>query len=341
MAAVDGWIKGDESAKEMLARVLTERPFLLLPPLHRLPLRFGNVVEIVGPSPSAKSEILIQAAINCVLPKEWNGVHFGGLERLVMYFDLDCCFDVLRLSQSLKHRIIEAHEPRNNVCLVPHESPRDYDAMMARTNHFDEELFGACMRRFLYIRCYRSCEFLAALKTTRYRLQKENEAHGTSVGFLMIDSINAFYWGDRASNPLPLEGDNRKIPSLQSITESVVQEIRKLLQVQSMLVLATKATILGMGAITNEVKRTSTKFSSSDNSDLRTSRRPEKHFYHEYMPSVWQLFVTHRIVLQVSDENFVDGKDRSFPIYLSQWVLPPLNFLDKFTVRDAGIFLVM
>lgn len=54
------WINGDESAKEMLSRVLTERPFLLIPPFHRVPLRVGNVVEIVGPSPSAKTEILIQ-----------------------------------------------------------------------------------------------------------------------------------------------------------------------------------------------------------------------------------------------------------------------------------------
>ncbi|RRT41482.1 hypothetical protein B296_00052266, partial [Ensete ventricosum] len=43
------WIHGDESAKTMLASVLTDRSFLLLPPLHRLPLRVGNVVEIAGP----------------------------------------------------------------------------------------------------------------------------------------------------------------------------------------------------------------------------------------------------------------------------------------------------
>ncbi|KAL6956547.1 DNA repair protein xrcc2 [Sarracenia purpurea var. burkii] len=57
---VEGWIEGEESAKAMLARVLRERPLLLLPPLHRVPLRVGNVVELVGPSPSAKTQILIQ-----------------------------------------------------------------------------------------------------------------------------------------------------------------------------------------------------------------------------------------------------------------------------------------
>lgn len=43
--------------------------------------------------------------MSCVLPKEWNGVYYGGLDRLVMFIDLDCRFDILRLSKMLKHRI--------------------------------------------------------------------------------------------------------------------------------------------------------------------------------------------------------------------------------------------
>ena len=63
--SVKRWIDGDETAAEMLARVSTERSVLLLPPpLHRLPLRVGNVVEVVGPSPSAKTLILIQVVSN-------------------------------------------------------------------------------------------------------------------------------------------------------------------------------------------------------------------------------------------------------------------------------------
>ncbi|THG23964.1 hypothetical protein TEA_004687 [Camellia sinensis var. sinensis] len=247
------WIEGEESAKAMLERVLRERPLLLLlPPLHRVPLRFGNVVELLGPSPSAKTHILIQnhfsfmimeqcqnynlhdtggdmiaplemsiifvelwatekfnkkqpvevvgimvsvermqifsneiyeqvligdkitldayvalygspikhywirigldvpetpvifclecfdvaqfcyyvyvdclilvprfiAAVSCILPKEWNGVTYGGLEHLVMFIDLDCRFDVLRLSQSLRHRIMEANATVSSSCFL-------------------------------------------------------------------------------------------------------------------------------------------------------------------------------------------------------------------------------
>ncbi|KAH0729123.1 hypothetical protein KY290_000300 [Solanum tuberosum] len=57
------WIEADETAKQFLTRVFSERPFLPLPPpLHRIPLRPGNVVEIVGPSPSSKTRILMQAS---------------------------------------------------------------------------------------------------------------------------------------------------------------------------------------------------------------------------------------------------------------------------------------
>ncbi|KAG9443972.1 hypothetical protein H6P81_015312 [Aristolochia fimbriata] len=312
MALAD-WINADESAKDMLSRVLLERPLLLLPPLHRVPLRVGNVVEIVGPSPSAKTEVLIQAAISSILPKEWGGVHYGGLERLVIYIDLDCRFDVHRIAQSLKHRISEIQE----------------------STFLNEELFQACMRRFSYIRCYNSYELLAVLKTLQTRLQKETELNGLAAHLLMIDSIGAFYWVDRASKSLPLDGNNRKTLSLQSVAQTVVNEIRQLIQGQPMLVLVTKATIMGMGPLASNMKRTGTKWIPQDNSKENLNRRLEQYVYQEYMPSVWQLFVTHRIFLTTSDSKLGD-----VPVHVSQWLIPPLQVSDRFVVRDAGISIV-
>ncbi|XP_026388185.1 DNA repair protein XRCC2 homolog isoform X1 [Papaver somniferum] len=283
MATPAEWINGDESAKEMLYRVLTERPFLLIPPIHRVPLRVGNVVEIVGPSPSAKTQILMQAAITSILPKEWKGVHYGGLERKVLYFDLDCRFDVERLAQLLRHHILSANRPSNKISTEMNENPQEHDDTKDQTANYDEELFLACMKRFLYVRCYNSFEFLATLKTLRYRLQKESKGKSVAAHFLMIDSIGAFYWADRASTPLPVGGDNRKSLSLQSVVETVVKEIQKLLLVQPMLLLATKATILGGGDFKRSFGR-----APQDASDFRTTRSSQNHSYREYMPSVWQ-----------------------------------------------------
>ncbi|XP_058180686.1 DNA repair protein XRCC2 homolog isoform X2 [Rhododendron vialii] len=390
---VEGWLEGEESAKAMLSRRITrrERPLFLPPPLDRVPLRLGNVVEIVGPPPSSKTHLLIQAAVNCILPKEWKGVNYGGLGNLVMFFDLDCRFEILRLSQALKHRIMEANGSRAN----PNWEQGDADAFNCNQKkgpdiECDRELFSSCMRRFMCVRCYDSLEFLTALKTLHYQLQKERETHGVDVHFLMIDSIGAFYWIDRASTSVALKGNNRKCHSLQSVSESIIQEIRKLLLVHPMLVLATKAANLGelkrdpskvrgrhpkryfFSKVASQSKwsvlfihkkqrnipffkedialkedyipfisacpqndRNSQKWYSEKASDLITlGSGPQKLPYREYMPSIWQSFVTHRVLVQASGE---DSKHHNSPIYLSQWLLPSLSLSDKFIVTDAGV----
>ncbi|XP_065853619.1 DNA repair protein XRCC2 homolog isoform X2 [Euphorbia lathyris] len=195
---VRGWIDGDESGREMLSRLLTDRPYMHLPPpFHKLPVRVGNVVELVGPSPSAKTTILMHSAIDCILPQFWNGVHYGGFGHLVFFIDLDCRFDVLRLSHMLKNRIILANRSSN--CNAESKSNTDYD----------EELFLASMKRFIYIRCYDSFEFLATLKTLHHQLQKEKDAQGIRLNFMMIDSIGAFHWTDRSSMSLNCQDNNR------------------------------------------------------------------------------------------------------------------------------------
>ncbi|MCL7037877.1 hypothetical protein MKW94_023593 [Papaver nudicaule] len=330
MATPAEWINGDESAKEMLSRVLTERPFLLIPPLHRVPLRVGNVVEIVGPSPSAKTQILIQAAISSILPKEWKGVHYGGLERKVLYIDLDCRFDVERLSHLLKHRIMSANRPINKINTELNENLQEHDEMNNQTAIYDEELFLACMKRFLYVRCYNSYEFLATLKTLHYRLQKGRKGKSVAAHFLMIDRWTLNLMTRVATNTYLL-----KSLSLQSVVETVVKEIQKLLLVQPMLLLATKATILGDGEFKRSLGR-----APQNTSDLRTTRSSQKHTYKEYMPSVWQLFITHRILLQVSDDDPADGRHQDASTYVCEWLLPSLGFSEKFCVTNLGLFMV-
>ncbi|KAF5442993.1 hypothetical protein F2P56_035592 [Juglans regia] len=310
------WIDRNESAKTMLARVLTARPLLLLPPLHRVPLRVGNVVELVGTSPSAKTHILIQAAVSCVLPKEWNGVHYGGLDRLVMFIDLDCRFDILRLSKMLKHRI--NGESNGSLKKIDQEH-MDFDLWNNDTKKsptYDEELYSLCMRRFLFIRCYDSFQFLATLKTLNYRIRKEQELHGISVHILMID---------------------RKTPSLQTVSETVVQEIRKLLLLHPMLVIATKATIFG-DRYSMETKRNLGKLDTSNSRSMSSTSLQLP--YREYMPSVWQTFVTHRVLVGASDDPFIRTNDGDCSLYFSEWLLPPQSFVDKFIVKEAGVFMV-
>lgn len=168
---IESWIKGDETGGEMLKRVWRVRPFILPPPLHRVPLRVGNVLELVGPSPSAKTQILIQTAITCILPKHWNGIHYGGFDHLVLFIDLDSRFDINRFSQLLVHRIMEPYG--NNFLLlslllcfvrVIYLFFFSCDGTGEASGDYDKSLFDLCMTRFLYVRCSDSFQFLQTLK---------------------------------------------------------------------------------------------------------------------------------------------------------------------------------
>lgn len=329
-----GWIRSDETAKQMLSRVLGDRAFLLLPPLHRVPLRAGNVVEITGSSPTAKTQILIQAAITCILPKTWNGVHYGGLEKLVLFLDLDCRFDVLRLSDMLKHRLLEAYRIGNGAWWQLEESnvkTQDKSKIV-----YDEELYVSCMKRFLYLRCYDSLELLSTLKTLHYRIRLQ-EACGSQVGVLMIDSIGAFHWTDRLSSSLALDKNNRKSLSLTNVVETIVQEMKKLMQVHSLVVIATKATIYEEKYPTNENNR-----NLSSHSDLlgNPSSKAQQPPFREFMPSSWQAFVTHKIFIRKSDDHHKSLGQQNLSAYSLEWLQPQLSSIDRFIVDDSGIVIV-
>nr|XP_027061357.1 DNA repair protein XRCC2 homolog isoform X3 [Coffea arabica] len=228
------------------------------------------------------------------------------MERLAVFVDLDCRFDVLRFSRLLKHKLIQANS----------------NDMKSQTQ-YDEELFAECMRRFLYIRGYNSLEFLATLKTMNNQLQKQKDIQGVGVHLLVLDSIGAFYWMDRALPSLLVGGSNRKSLSLQSVMENVVQDLQKLLLVHPLLVLATKNSISGDKSTADELMR-----------NTSSGPRPK---HREYMPSVWQSFVTHRIHVAASEH---DGDHRRQRTYLTEWILPSVNFSDRFVINEDGVSLI-
>ncbi|KAH7439261.1 hypothetical protein KP509_04G052700 [Ceratopteris richardii] len=180
------WLAVDESAKSLLTRVLSRRtpPFTSLPPLHRFPLHAGHVLEIAGPSNSGKSALLLQAAISCILPKKSDGISYGGSEGSVMMLDLDCRFDMLQFVEALQLQINETFE-------------RQKGPSSSSTTSECDRIFESCLKRFFYIPCRNSFQFLAVLKTLHAKIKRLNEM-GMRPQLLMIDSINAFYWIDRS-----------------------------------------------------------------------------------------------------------------------------------------------
>ncbi|KAG7032400.1 DNA repair protein XRCC2-like protein, partial [Cucurbita argyrosperma subsp. argyrosperma] len=199
--------------------------------------------------------------------------------------------------------------------------------LISHTNAGDwgnfDALYTTCLRRFFYIRCYDSFEFLATLKTMHHKLQKERDDLGIRLHLLMIDSIGAYHWVDRVSSSLPLWGYNRK-------------KIRKLLLVHPSIVIASKATIFGDRS--SDIVRREKSLSETESRHGKTDGGQV--LYREYMPSAWQSFVTHRVFVRGSDEYLTVSSCEHQSIYFSEWLLPSLGVLDKFIVKNAGVFMV-
>lgn len=254
---------------------------------------------------------------------------------MVMYLDLDCRFDVLRLAQILRNRIGE--------CCGSTNPTNEEFAKDGATNSFSENtLFSECMKRFLYARCYNSSDFIAALQNIHSQSPAKSEVLGVGIYFLMIDSIGSFYWMDRDSQPIT-ESKGRTL-SLQSMTETVVQKLRNFLQLQPVLVMATKAPIYGEGFTGNDFQRGTSKQMLEDSTMRCIGQEEEKNIsYREFMPSVWQSFVTHRIKLQdlgQEAELFSGQENKELPLRTSEWMQPSLNTKDKFSITDDGVILI-
>ncbi|MCO5601064.1 hypothetical protein L7F22_055181 [Adiantum nelumboides] len=289
------WLAVDESAKSLLKRVLSRRipPFMSLPPLHRFPLHAGHVLEIVGPSNSGKSETLLQAAIACVLPKQSDGISYGGSEAAVMMFDLDCRFDMLRFIDVLQLRI---HEARARLV----ETTKNY-------SKGDDCVLTSCLKRFFYIRCYSSFHFLAVLK------------------------YQCLYWIDRAvSSATSLgAGVGRTALSVQVVCEFVVQELSHILESHPMLILSTKSLIQSLPStdrITSGGYEDRNMLVDKDQALIKEGKG--RAVLRDFMPAVWQGFVTHRLLLQGPFQPESDSLPKDCPFFTAEWQIPCLNYVD-------------
>eukprot|EP00803_Ostreobium_quekettii_P009461 evm.model.scf_5.19 EVM.evm.TU.scf_5.19 scf_5:236710-238649(+) len=103
------FVAADETAAQLLRRTCVDPFFSGVPFVDRhVPLRPGSAVEIAGPPGSGKTELLLQMAVSCILPKTFNGISFGGQEGVAVFMDLDGRFDAMRLVQVLDRRLAVA-----------------------------------------------------------------------------------------------------------------------------------------------------------------------------------------------------------------------------------------
>ncbi|GMH42861.1 hypothetical protein BSKO_10780 [Bryopsis sp. KO-2023] len=175
-------LRPDETVASLLKRGYVERRRTNIPFIdnHLGSLKPGRVLEVAGASGSGKTELLLQLCVNCILPKSYMDVLYGGSEGVAIFIDLDGRFPAGRLKRVLAAHLIDAAEIRTGRRWIP------------------PGLAQACLQRFHLIQCSSSFEFLAVLRLLD-RILEPLHAFGTPK-LLAIDNISAFYWMDRANH---------------------------------------------------------------------------------------------------------------------------------------------
>ena len=292
-----------QPAASFLTRVLTD------PVLTGVPFidahgasRAGQLMEVCGAGGSGKTEILMQAAVNCALPRTHKGINFGGCESHVLLLDLDGKFDTLRLLKILTSRVEDAinnFSSGNGVNGSDNTSAIDPNGMATLSDQVYRESVG----RFRMIRCHNSFDFLKALsvvdlvflnaeKNAETLQENNNQSNGTSINpqsnnsnpkpprrLLLVDNVAAFYWLDRASrreHGAPL--------SLHAVHHASAKTLLEISRRCKAPVIATKAVVVSSGG---------------SNSTTAGQNNPQAQTHKDFLPQNWTSAVTQRLVLDV------------------------------------------
>ncbi|EIE19399.1 Lipoxigenase, partial [Coccomyxa subellipsoidea C-169] len=294
MSHLLAFLQPDETAAQLIARTNVDPVNTGL--FFASVLRPGQVLEITGPSGAAKSEVLIQVAAARILPRNWKGEQLGGEENVVL-FDLDRTLDTLRLYQVVAGRLRAA----------------------ASNQHVGEDEVIAtaerCLQRLHVVLCSSSFSFLASLRTCGPLLKQLQESGGMQL--LLIDNVAAYYWLDRASQPLPAcafdplrDGQT----SLQQAHACIAAELQTLMRQHRLAVIATKQAVLSAS---------SSAFDRTEAVDIWAHR--------EFLPKAWQEIVTMRLLLRGPTITELGGIAPR-PPFAVKWQMPYGDRIENFQI---------
>ena len=153
----------------------------LTPEAHGL--KPGDVIEFSGAEGTGKSEILLNIAVQCALPKTWQGKKLGGREVEVVYISTDCKFDLFRLTAILEGHVNEAVHTSSI-------DPTDSQVLQSKLEY--KELISSSLARVHVAYCSSSSELTVTLQSLKTFLHNHPK-----VCALMLDNVAAYYWTDR------------------------------------------------------------------------------------------------------------------------------------------------
>ncbi|XP_026534749.1 DNA repair protein XRCC2 [Notechis scutatus] len=198
---------------------------------------YGDVVEFHGAEGTGKTEMLYHLIARCILPKSR-----GGLEVSVVFIDTDFHFDMLRLVTLLEYRL---------------------------SSQGTEATMKCYLERFFLMNCHSSSQLLLSL----YSLESMFLSH-PSLSLLIVDSMSAFYWIDRANG-----GENLSLQ--EANLKKCVQVLQKLVKDHHLVLFATTQSLM---------QKSSNFVESSEKTECDAGSD-----YRPFLCKAWRQLVTHRV----------------------------------------------
>ena len=153
-------------------------------------------MEFCGAEGTAKSELLLNIAAICILPKSWHGITLPGRNVDALFISMDYKLDLKRLV-TIMEGIAQSH------------------GVQSTTQMNCKELTASSLSRLHVV----NCDSMDELILTLYSLRTFLKNHPVACA-LFIDSIGTFWWVDKAESTA---GDTVQ----QRWTTALVQLIRE------------------------------------------------------------------------------------------------------------------
>ena len=131
-------------------------------------------MEFCGAEGTAKSELLLNIAAICILPKFWHGITLPGRNVDALFISTDYKFNLRRLA-TIMEGITQSH------------------GVQSTTQMNCKELIASSLSRLHVM----NCDSMDELVLTMYSLRTFLKNH-PEVCALFIDSIGTFWWTDKA-----------------------------------------------------------------------------------------------------------------------------------------------
>ncbi|CAI2187213.1 18600_t:CDS:2 [Funneliformis geosporum] len=181
----------------------------------------GDVIEFYGPSCGGKTTILHHVIVTTIIPKYWtrddrSRIELNGHGKGILFFDLDGRYDIKRLYSMiiyyLRNRIGQIIKESNSQKVEIHQqlptplssfstqgSQDELFNMKSLPTEQELDVIAKCSLKKLHIfQPNASVEYLATLLSLPEYVKEIQEKEGYEFNYLMIDSINAFYWQDKS-----------------------------------------------------------------------------------------------------------------------------------------------